>query len=42
LKANNSADNGTVDGQIIADEGQPRLWHHALLYLAALEAFGSE
>ena len=32
----------TVDGKIVPAQGQPQLWHHALFYLAALEAFGAE
>jgi len=31
----------TVDGRIVPGQGQPQLWHHALFYLAALEAYGS-
>ena len=29
-----------LGGQIVPGEAQPQLWHHALFYLAALEAFG--
>jgi hypothetical protein len=32
----------TIDGRIVAAEAQPHLWHHALFYLAALQAYGSE
>jgi hypothetical protein len=32
----------TRDGEVYVGEAQPQLWHHALYYLAALEAFGIE
>ena len=31
----------TLNGEVTPGEGQPHLWHHALFYLAAIEAYGS-
>lgn len=32
----------TSAGKVIPTQGQPQLWHHALFYLAALEAWGEK
>jgi len=30
-----------INGKVITGQAQPQLWHHALFYLASLEAFGT-